>query len=269
MEAGQERAYTDRDVRDNPGYREAVEDYLSDYTGEFGFLIDMKMRAANGVDLTTGMVRGVLNCMRHDPRVKHLPTPTEEDFEDVDNVVPMRGKEERAARERHPAGRRRPSSEAERRVRERQETPVCPLLGQEHGIHWYGYEGADVKPGSQWHCLGWHAITREITRTAARFHGDYLRGTASNVVHRSTHEGEVVWFPDHFHEEGGVHVSSWSVKPVCYTPPIQRAQTLTAEQVKVARPLRTPSATQGGKYPRVTLCRRCFPGTDGEEVGLP
>lgn len=243
MEPGQDRRYNDRDVRDNPGYLEHVLDYLEGYTGEFDFLVDMKMRAAAEYDLTTGMVRGVLNCMRNDPRVKTLPAPTGDDFEE-ENVIPMRRK---AKREPAP------------------ETPLCPLMGTEHGIHWYGYEGADVKPGSQWRCLGWHALTRGVTRTSARFHGDYLRGPASNVIHRSTHEGEIVWHPGRPHQEGGAYFLTWTVRPTCYTPPLTRPETLTAAQVRAARPRDTATLADQP----VRLCRRCFPGTDGDDPTGP
>jgi hypothetical protein len=68
--------YTDRDVRENElEMRHFVESYLERYHGEFEFLIDCKMRVAEGYTLSTGMVRGVLNCMRNDPRVKGLPAP--------------------------------------------------------------------------------------------------------------------------------------------------------------------------------------------------
>lgn len=72
---GTELKYTDRDVRENPDFEEVVLEYLSRYQGEFDYLVDMKMRHAAGMDLTVGMIRGVLNCMRHDPREKNLPTP--------------------------------------------------------------------------------------------------------------------------------------------------------------------------------------------------
>jgi hypothetical protein len=78
MTGGPERKYTDRDVRENPDMQLAVIQYLEQYEGEFEFLIDMKMRIASDYDLTVGMVRGVLNCMRHDPRVTNLPEPMPE-----------------------------------------------------------------------------------------------------------------------------------------------------------------------------------------------
>jgi hypothetical protein len=72
---GADLRYSDRDVRDNPDLRARVVEYLQEYTGEFSFLIDCKRRVDNGHELTVGMVRGCLNCMRSDPRVVGLPTP--------------------------------------------------------------------------------------------------------------------------------------------------------------------------------------------------
>lgn len=68
--------YTDRDVRENPLLVPLVEQYLTQYEGEFAFLRDAKIRSAAGLPLGVGMVRGVLNCMRNDTRILfELPTP--------------------------------------------------------------------------------------------------------------------------------------------------------------------------------------------------
>lgn len=67
--------YTDRDVRENPQYYDMVVEYLEQYQGEFEFLVSCKMRVSSGIDLSVGMVRGVLNCMRADPRVGVMPEP--------------------------------------------------------------------------------------------------------------------------------------------------------------------------------------------------
>lgn len=75
MSSAPETKYTDRDVRENNCLVEMAYEYVENYTGDFEYLIDMKMRLAQGYDLTTPMVRGILNCMRHDPRVSGLPAP--------------------------------------------------------------------------------------------------------------------------------------------------------------------------------------------------
>ena len=75
MSNAPETKYTDRDVRENEELIDAAIEYVEEYAGEFEYLIDMKMRLASGGDLTTPMIRGILNCMRHDPRVVGLPAP--------------------------------------------------------------------------------------------------------------------------------------------------------------------------------------------------
>jgi hypothetical protein len=252
MDAGTDRAYTDRDVRDNPGYRDAVERYLDQYTGEFGFLIDMKMRLAARVDLTTGMVRGVLNCMRHDPRVTDLPAPAEEDFDDVDNVVPMRGREERRARDRHPAGKALP------------ERLPCPIgEGVEHDSHWY----ADGWPNnSQSRCLGWHAMTREPVKVRVRVNLGYARGRQSNLIHRTTGEGTGLWWPERWHEPSPHRAGSFEAGVRCTVYVLKGPTLLDAAGVRAATPYDTPTATAYGKYEDVTLCPRCFPGSEGTAI---
>lgn len=85
MSAAPQLKYTDRDVRENPEFYGMVVNYLTAYEGEFPFLIDCKMRLAQDYDLSTGMVRGVLNCMRVDPRVGNMPEPM---IFDAD-IIPM------------------------------------------------------------------------------------------------------------------------------------------------------------------------------------
>lgn len=54
--------FTDDDVLDlHEDYALA---FLKEYTGDFPFLFDIKLRAELGRDLPVGAVRGVLNCMR-------------------------------------------------------------------------------------------------------------------------------------------------------------------------------------------------------------
>lgn len=67
--------YTDRDVRENRELTAAAYRYVETYQGEFQFLVDCKMRVASNEELTVGLVRGILNCMRVDPRVTGLPVP--------------------------------------------------------------------------------------------------------------------------------------------------------------------------------------------------
>jgi hypothetical protein len=231
---GVDRRYSDEDVRRNPGVAfAAAERYLEGYTGEFDFLLGMQMRVSEGLDLTTGMVRGVLNCMRNDPRCGALPD-LEATSEDEDPP----------------------------------EAPVlalvpdplpCPYEGTEHSIHWYEDGRSN---NSQTHCAGWHAINRRLTERRVRFHRDYVRGANSNVIHRCTHEGFITWFPP-FHSWGMARASIWTVGRGC-TPnafPLKRATTLTAAEVREQEPY------DGAPGDAVRLCRQCFPGTNDERVG--
>lgn len=70
--------YVDRDVRDDANLVDVAESYVQRYTGDFSFLLDCRERLVVGGGLTVSQVRGVLNCMRSDPRVGHLPAPRRE-----------------------------------------------------------------------------------------------------------------------------------------------------------------------------------------------
>jgi hypothetical protein len=233
-----ERRYNDRDVRDNREVLEEVAvEYLEQYTGGFDFLVDMRMRVATGYGLTTAMVRGVLNCMRNDPRVVGMPEPGHDYHEPDADVIPMRP----------------------RRRRERPEpTPpeVCPDLGTEHDAHWFPCQRAS---GEQ-HCLGWHAVNRGLLTVRARFHAPYVRGRQSNLVHRATGEGEVTWFPERFHQYGPSYPARWRVGVACPLPWLVEPTLLDAAGVRAAEPYDAPTSR---KYKEVTLCPRCFPGSEG------
>lgn len=57
--------FTDRDVRDHPVLADVARNYLIQYTGDFEFLLEMRRKCER---LTVPQARGVLNCMRNDPR---------------------------------------------------------------------------------------------------------------------------------------------------------------------------------------------------------
>lgn len=67
--------YTDRDVREDPDLVKLVSEYLHQYGGDFEFLTSAKRALAAYGALPTGIVRGVLNCMRTDPKW-NVPMPT-------------------------------------------------------------------------------------------------------------------------------------------------------------------------------------------------
>lgn len=69
--------YVDSDVRADPTLRDLVTQYLSQYEGEFAPLVEAQeyLRTV-GDNLPVAAVRKVLNCMRHDLRVRdQLPKP--------------------------------------------------------------------------------------------------------------------------------------------------------------------------------------------------
>jgi hypothetical protein len=129
-----ETRYTDRDVRENADLIDRAYAYVEAYTGEFQYLIDMKMRIASGSTLTTPMVKGVLNCMRADPRVTDLPQPLP-----VEEAVVVEMRPKREKRKRY-VGR-----------------IECPQVAAqiEHGYHTYE---TVHETGS---CEGFHFINRE------------------------------------------------------------------------------------------------------------
>ncbi len=132
---------------------------------------------------------------------------------------------------------------------------TCPLIGQDHGRHYFPH----VKGGSM-HCIGWHAINRDIVRNRARFHSDYLRGKKSNLIHRSTHEGEITWFPEDAYQYGGEwKLTFWKVKPVCSLPELVNPDLLDAQGVEQAEDYEVHHSV---RHKVVTLCQKCFPGAD-------
>jgi len=192
-------------------------------------------------------VRGVLNCMRNDPR---LPEGWW-----------MGKKARKGKKKRKKKGTPHLASVTPLPVRPAD--PGCPAgPGVEHGAHWYGPAEPD-EHHTRWHCLGWHAVNREIREVPARFHLPYVRGRQSNLVHRSTGEGTVTWFPGGFHDGRMAYAALWQVKPVCPLPALKNPATLDADGVRSAEPRDLPSGTSQ-KYAAVTLCARCFP-TGGTE----
>lgn len=125
----------------------------------------------------------------------------------------------------------------------------CPLIGTDHDSHWF-----PVENGKQ-HCIGWHAMTRDLTRTRARLHAPYLRGRNSNLIHRSRHEGWLTWFPRPFHGPGQAEITFWDVGVACSGLALRNPELLDASGVRAARPHPKVKYADG-----VRLCPKCFPG---------
>jgi len=79
----EDRKYTDRDIRDNPKLISLAEGYLLDYTGEFDYLLGCRELVEGGERLPIPLARGVLNCMRLDPKGFQVLQDYVEDFTDA------------------------------------------------------------------------------------------------------------------------------------------------------------------------------------------
>jgi hypothetical protein len=68
--------YTDEDVRRDSELQRRAESYALHYLGDFAFLARARAQVEANGHLTVGVARGVLNCMRLDPRISAtLPPP--------------------------------------------------------------------------------------------------------------------------------------------------------------------------------------------------
>lgn len=73
------RRWQDSDVRSRPELRSIVEDYLSQYSGDFPYLVEAR-RASMHNQLRVPVIRGVLNCMMGDSKVVDMPEPIDSTF---------------------------------------------------------------------------------------------------------------------------------------------------------------------------------------------
>lgn len=193
--------YTDQDVRNNPDFYGIVVNYLVDYPGEFQFLIDCKMRIASGMDLTTGMVRGVLNCMRVDPRVKDLPEP----MDWPDDVIPI--------------------DKSYRRPKKRRKVPCTRTDFHIHQFaDWETYE----------YCPGKYEYNRiGRYRLPATVHPEYVfvkgKSAATKTVHLVV-SAEMEWVPNQ--HEAGFYKNELIVHTACRYPYyLRNPKLLTVEMI--------------------------------------
>lgn len=226
---GAERKYTDRDVREDENLTDAAIDYLERYQGEFDFLVDCKMRIANGSGLNVGMIRGVLNCMRHDPRVKNLPEPLPVE---EGQVVPMKGRAQII----------------------RRGSPRCKVP-EFHDAHRVPKESNGGVYQWEGHCPGIFEINRDhvieakahvtVPYIAAQSESSYLHRTGQSRWNAKTH-----WFPN-VHRWGFQELDpDLYVRPACTFPRIIRNPFLL-DDVEMFE-------LQNSDEPR-NYCPRCFP----------
>lgn len=138
----------------------------------------------------------------------------------------------------------------------------CPYFGQEHGRHFYRVD--DPEGFGSWNrswksCLGWHEMeARDFTYCRTRFHAPYIRGNGSNLIHRSTHEGTIVWCPDEFFSYSPSHIISWTVKTMCSLPALKNPILIAdAKAMREQKLVETPTALK--YFSEIHLCGRCFP----------
>jgi hypothetical protein len=159
MSGAPETRYTDRDVRENGELVELAEQYVDGYNGDFQYLIDMKMRVHSGLQLTTPMVKGILNCMRADPRVTGLPTPLPpEENNVVVELKPQKRKKRKPWRS----------------------DLACNQVDQkiEHSSHSY-----DTEEYNGW-CIGFHWINRtEPVYTQAKIKVPFVVARGGKMIH--------------------------------------------------------------------------------------
>lgn len=232
MQAGTERKYTDRDVRENPDFQMIVVDYLQKYQGEFDFLVDMKMRLGAGYDLTVGMIRGVLNCMRHDPRVTGLPEPV---------MTPKEGKVLQMP----------PRPEMSRK-----DTRDCDIEGF-HGRH--GYSN-DPDWHVYWPCDGKYPINRNDFEVRAFVKVPYMMSRSGKLLHKTSGEPGSAWFMWRpiFHQWGWRYTQEGEpdlyVRTACQYPRIIDNPILVPKG-KLEEALDERVGSSANQH---ELCKRCF-----------
>lgn len=202
--------FTDRDVRDYPALADLAREFVIEYTGDFSFLRDMKLT----VDMmTVGMVRGVLNCMRNDPRasiklieIMKQPRPDQPaangdgDFSEDETVVPFR----------------------RRRRSVKRTNDLCEETSS-HYAHWSGGEFNNFCPGIPW------PINRERTSLPAKVKRKYAIAKSGTLIHLVAKEGSMCsWYPADAHGYWYRHTELY-VKLVCRYPSSLRDPVLVDE----------------------------------------
>lgn len=121
------RKYIDEDLVTHPELVSIAEDYIGQYTGHYGPLVEIRKHYSTTAHLSTRMVRTVLNCMRHDDELPFLPDPAdwEPDGQPQRTVrVPTAAPKREITPEPEPG----PSSEALAKIRKRRPGPGRGVL---------------------------------------------------------------------------------------------------------------------------------------------
>jgi hypothetical protein len=222
-----DRKYTDRDVRENPEMYRTVVDYLDAYEGEFDFLVDCKMRVAMDRDLTVGMVRGVLNCMRHDPRVTNLPEP----------LPPYEGKVLHMPRKKKKVQRR-----------------DCDIE-EFHGRHGFRFEDHPEFDG-YYPCEGKYPINRRDFMVPASVKVPFMMSKSGKMIHQISSGPEAAWYMwrPNAHAWDFWREPDLYVRTACQYPRhIINPTLLNTEQLSIAKREPVGASAHPHEY-----CKRCF-----------
>lgn len=121
------RKYIDEDLVTHPELVSIAEDYIGQYTGHYGPLVEIRKHYSTTAHLNTRMIRTVLNCMRHDDETPFLPDPA--DWEaDAEPQRTVRVPTAKPKREITPEPEPGPSPEALAKIRKRRAGPGRGVL---------------------------------------------------------------------------------------------------------------------------------------------
>lgn len=218
--------YTDQDVRENDQLREMAVKYLREYGGEFDPLVEAKHALDGGFELTTPMLRKVLNCMRHDFKVaSKMPPP----IRLMGGEVVSTDNEGHVVAARKIPAQRRSQENLKRHPEYGYPIQDCGEL-EPHYPHSWDFD--EMRPKRRW-CEGvpW-AINREPNYTRpAKVHYKFAASQTGKLVHLLTGIGWVRWYTN----THGYGWANWtkpelSVDLVCLYPSILRNPILFKEE---------------------------------------
>lgn len=238
-----ELKYTDRDVRENEDFAVMAREYVENYEGEFPFLIDCKMRLDSGLKLSVGMVRGILNCMRIDPRVPFdMPDPLPPE-EGVVIQMPKRNKKKKA-KYHLPAARK-----------------ICPLL--EAGIY-HKHKGSHTNfyDAGYEYCYGLYRINRRDFELNATVKTEFVKAktAASVLIHRASPHAFFRW-KTLSHEYGWWGTKyGWPAADLhVHNPACHGARWLTSPILLKAEHIEEWNASESDPEKQLRFCRHCWP----------
>lgn len=211
MSAAPEMKYTDRDVREDPDLTQLAIAYIANYTGEFDPLVEAKELFEEYGELTTPMIRKVLNCMRHDAQVvMQLPRPKY-----GSNVVAFQPPKRRVG------------------SRPKNDKQSCQNTDS-HDKHWWGEWGEHECQGMPW------AINRFTVYLPVKVKVKYAMSRTGKLIHTvdPAYEHTMAWNPPRHSWGFRTQVKSYystdaelTVKTLCRFPSYLRRPVLIKEEL--------------------------------------